>query len=728
MRFALLGQLTAVNDDGGQVLLAGARLRVLLAALLLDANTPISTEALAEAVWDGAPPPAALETLRSYIRRLRRALGPVAEARIAARYPGYLIQVAPEELDVLEFEVLYRRASSAARESRWTEASDAATLALDLWRGDPLLDVRSQVLYDAFVPRLQQFRMRVLEDRIEAELGLGHHKRLIPELKALTGQNPLHERFHARLMLALFRAGRPAEALDAYQRARRTLIDELGVEPGAELRRVHERILAGDPDLLEAPRPTSGSPIGPSAVPRAVPRQLPAGVRHFVGRAIEIKTLSNLVGQASADAGAMVVSAISGGAGIGKTALAIHWAHLNADRFPDGQLYVNLRGFDPSGTPSTPAEALRGFLRALDIPAQSIPADPADQATLYRSRLADQRMLIVLDNACEVDQIRPLLPGSPGCMVLVTSRNQLGGLVALDGAVPMTLDLLSSHEALDLLITRLGRERVLAEEQTASELVALCARLPLALNLAAARAALHPRLRLSELVDGLRDARRLLDTLALGDDAADPRAVFSWSYRALDPLSARVFRLLSMHPGPHITLAAVASLAALDPDVVREILGTLTAAYLITEQERGRYGFHDLLRAYAAEQADAQDSEVERREALRRVCDYYAHSGYAEELVLNPNRSAARFDPPVPGVRSHATSDQAAAVAWFEAEHANILAAQQVAITRGWHATVWQLAWVLRRPPSTCPIHPFAHAPTDTSDVPMSPSSATRRR
>jgi DNA-binding SARP family transcriptional activator/tetratricopeptide (TPR) repeat protein len=689
VRFVLLGPLGLIRDAGERTTIGGARLRVLLAALLLNANKPVSADTLADAVWDGAPPAGAATTLRGHVLRLRRILDPEAGDRIVARDPGYLIRVTGSELDVLEFQELCWGASAAIRDQVWSDVSARAAGALALWQGPPLADVASQGLRDAWVPRLEQTRVQALEWRIEADLQLGRRDQLVPELRALVDEHPLRERFRAQLMVALAGTGRQAEALAAYQDARRVLIGELGIEPGPELRELQERILAGDTELLSPVRQAVA--VGPVVVPR----QLPAATGHFVGRETELKVLSELLPRQAEAGGPVVISAISGTAGIGKTTLAVHWAHQVAPRFPDGQLYVNLRGFDPSHAPMASADAVRRFLDALDVSPERIPPDPEGQAALYRSRLAGRRMLILLDNARSAEQVRPLLPGVPGCLTVITSRDQLGGLVALDGAIPLTLDLLTEAEARDLLIRRLGSERVLSAGRTASELIGLCARLPLALNIAAARAALNPERPLSELVEELRDARRRLDALSMGDTAADVGAVFSWSYRTLSPETARVFRLLGLHTGPDISLEAVASLTALEPAQARRVLWELTRAHLLTEHAPGRFSFHDLLRAYAADKADAQESGSEPEDALRRACDFYLHTGYAADRLIAPNRPAIELDPPADGTWPCPLPDAPAAVAWFDAEHANVVAAQRTAASYGWHSVVWQLAWAL---------------------------------
>jgi DNA-binding SARP family transcriptional activator len=692
VRFVLLGPLTLVHDTGERTTIRGARLRVLLAALLLHANEPVSTDALADALWDGAPPAAAATTLRGHVLRLRRALEPDAGNRIVALDPGYLMRVADSESDVLEFQKLCRSAGTAIRDQAWADAEADATAALARWQGTPLIDVPCQALRDAWMPRLKEARVQALEWRIEAGLHLGHRDELVPELRALVAEHPLRERFHAQLMLALAGAGRQAEALSAYQDARQVLVDELGIEPGPDLRELQERILTGDAELLR-PLPAASEPVPARAA--VIPRQLPAAPGHFVGREAEIKALNDLLPGRDDPDGAVVISAIGGTAGIGKTTLAVHWAHQVAPRFPDGQLYVNLRGFDPSHAPMAPADSLRRFLDALGVAPERIPADPEGQAALYRSSLAGRRVLILLDNARDAEQVRPLLPGAPGCLVVVTSRDQLGGLVALEGAVPLALDLLTEPEARDLLIRRLGSDRVHSDEPAVTELISLCARLPLALNIAIASAALHPGRPLSELVDELRDARRRLDTLSMGDAGADVRAVFSWSYRALGPEAARVFRLLGLQAGQDISVEAAASLTTLEPVDARRVLQELTRAHLLTEHAPGRFSFHDLLRAYAADLAHIREGDDEGEDALRRLCDFYLHTAHAADRLLAPNRAPIEIDPPVRGTRPQPLSDVSAAVAWFDAEHPNVLAAQRTAASYGWHSVVWKLAWTL---------------------------------
>jgi DNA-binding SARP family transcriptional activator/tetratricopeptide (TPR) repeat protein len=422
-----------------------------------------------------------------------------------------------------------------------------------------------------------------------------------------------------------------------------------------------------------------------------VPRQLPTAAAHFAGRERELSTLTGWLDAGTA-AGQAVILAIGGTAGVGKTALALHWAYRVQHRFPDGQLYVNLRGFDASSAPVAPAEAITGLLEALDVPAGRVSPRLDARAGLYRSLVAGRRMLIVLDNARDEAQVRPLLPGAPTCVVLVTGRSQLAGLVAVDAARPLTLDVLSETEARQLLASHLGADRVAAEAVEVAELTALCARLPLALAITAARAALRPVFPLASLAAGLRDIRQRLDWLGTGDQAADVRAVFSWSYRLLGEPAARMFRLLGAHPGPDISETAAASLAAISRPAARAALSELTRANLLQEQAPGRFSLHDLLRAYAADLGDDQ----ERRSAVVRVLDHYLHTTRDAMGLVYPNAYQISAPPPGPGEPPESFSGPQQARAWLQAEYRVLLAAAAAAADSGLDTHVWQLPAVLR--------------------------------
>jgi len=697
--FGLLGPLL-VRDGTRQVAVSAPRQRVLLAALLLAAGRVVSVDALAETVWDGHPPAGARAALHSAIQRLRSTLGPAGAGLIGTRPPGYLIQLGDSEFDVRQFEVLAARGRADAQAGAWVQASDLLREALALWRGEALADVPSQLLRARELPRLEDQRLHALAGRIDADLQLGRHGEVVAELRQLVAARPLVEHFHAQLMLGLYGSGRQADALAAYQAVRRVLADELGVDPGPELRLLHQRILAADPGLLPAAGSPPGAPVadppaGPPGAPAPpVPRQLPVAVRHFAGRAEPLKALAGLAAEAGA---AVVISAIDGTAGIGKTALAVHFAHQVAGQFPDGQLYVNLRGFDPAAPPLAPGEAVRIFLDALAVPTAQVPTGLDAQAGLYRSLLAGRRVLVVLDNARDADQVRPLLPASPGCLVIVTSRRQLTSLVAAEGAYPLTLDLLTEAEALELLTRRLGPERIAADPRAVDELTGLCAHLPLALSIAAARAAGQPALPLASLAAELRGADGRLDALDAGSPAADVRAVFSWSYRQLDPTAARVFRLFGLHPGPDISAPATASMAALPPRDARAALAELAKASLVTGQAGGRFTVHDLLRAYAAERALADDGEADRHAAIGRMLDHYLHTAYSAAMLLHSWGNPAVPPGRQPGVEPERLTSAGEAVAWFEAERPVLMAATARALEAGFDTHAWQIPWAMAR-------------------------------
>jgi len=458
-------------------------------------------------------------------------------------------------------------------------------------------------------------------------------------------------------------------------------------EPMPSIRPRLARALKVSADLLE-----SLLTVDDQRGDAAAPRQLPTAIADFKGRAAELRRLSRVLDAAEASRpGTVAISVISGMAGVGKTALALCWAHEVADRFPGGQLYVNLRGFDPSGTPVTATEAIRGFLDALGVAPDRVPATPEAQAGLYRSLLAGRRMLVLLDNARDEQQVRLLLPAAAGSLVLVTSRSQLAGLAAVDGARPLGLDVLTHGEATELLAARIGPARAAAESGAVSEIANLCACLPLAVAIAAARAATRSGLPLAALADELRSASGRLDALDAGDPTASVRAVFSWSVRHLSREAARMFQLLGIHPGPDISGPAAASLVGCDPVWARRDLGELARAHLITERLPGRYAFHDLLRAYAAEQAD----EAGSKPAIGRVLDHYLHTAASAAHLLNPSHEPVVLAPPSPGAAPEQPADHPQALAWFEEEHQVLLAATAFAAQTGFDVHAWQLSWAL---------------------------------
>ena len=695
MQFGVLGPLQVIAGDSAvpEPALA-ARLRTLLAVLLWRPNQPVPIDEIAELVWDGTPPSGARESTRALVMRLRKRLDERAAARIVTRAPGYSIEVSGDELDASRFETLTQEAGAAVHAGRWAQAARTAAQALDLWRGAALADIGSQLLQDHWVPHLDRLRVQALDWRIEADLHEGRHGQLIPELADATALHPLHERFHGQLMLALVRSGQQAEALAAYEQARGILDRELGVGPSAELRRLHERILARDASLTTAPAPAQAEP-GAGGLVLGVPRQLPAAVTWFTGRKGELAELTQMLERAGSGVpGTVVISAIGGTPGVGKTTLAVHWAHQVAARFADGQLYVNLRGFDRLDAPVTPAEAIREFLDALGVTPDRIPPSLEAQAGLYRSLLSGKQALIVLDNARDEDQVRPLLPGSPGCVVFVTSRNQLTGLAASNGASLITLDVLTAAEARQMLTARLGASRAAAEPAAVAEIADLCGHLPLALAVAAARAVARPKLPLVVLAAELRDASDRLSALEVADVTASVRSVFSWSYQQLSPAAAGMFRLLGLHPGPEITVAAAASLAAGGVAQARRALAELTGAHLLAEHAPDRYLCHDLLHAYASDQAAATDSEPDRQAATSRLLDYYLHTAHVAALAISPSCKPLALPPPRAGAAVEQHADDRQAIAWMEAEQ-DVLIALAALAAEAESPHSWQIPWTM---------------------------------
>jgi DNA-binding SARP family transcriptional activator/Tfp pilus assembly protein PilF len=678
MEFCLLGPLL-VRRDGAAVPIPRGKQRALLAALLLQAGRPVSADRLIDLLWDGGTPPSAAVSLQNYVRRLRRALGDPRRDRIATCPGGYLINVSPAELDITRLETGLAAARTAARQESWQQAAGHAAAAAALWRGEPLSGVDVPLLALQEAPRLSELFLQAREIRIEADLRLARHTDVVMELQELITAHPLREHLQALLMLALYRCGRRAEALAAYRHARALLVEELASEPGPELQALHQQVLTDDP-ALTAPAPEADDQAGTPV--RPMTRQLPAAVGCFTGRDGELATLTGLLdGHASAGVPTMVISAIGGTAGVGKTALAIQWAHRVAAEFPDGQLYVNLRGYDPE-QPLAPGEALAGFLTALGVPGPQIPPGADDRAAAYRSLLAGRRLLIVLDNARDAGQVRPLLPGEPGCLAVVTSRDMLPGLVARDGARRVVLDVLPPADAVALLRELVG-PRVAAEPEMAARLAELCSRLPLALRIAAEMAAARPALMLAALVAEL-DGQGRLDVLeAGGDQATAVRTVFSWSYCNLRPAAARTFRLAALHPGADFDAHAVAALTGMSYPAATRALTELTQASLIHQTDTDRYGMHDLLRAYGAERATTQEPETDRREAMTRLLDHYLHAARGAAGILFPADVAAVADAPG-GASGLVLSDENAAQAWLDAERANLTAVAVYASEHGW--------------------------------------------
>ncbi|GAA3733989.1 BTAD domain-containing putative transcriptional regulator [Plantactinospora mayteni] len=714
LRIQVLGPLT-VAVNGNPVDPGSTRQCALLGLLAVRANTPVSLDALIEVVWGTQPPPAAAELIQSRMSRLRRRLGTSGRATsptwsLDATKGGYQLTVSDEQVDLLPFRRLVEQGRRAG------EAGDAAAAyacyqqAVALCRGEPLADVGVLRSHSAVTALDREWR-RVVVEYADFAAALGQHDRVLPMLRQVTEADPLDEPAHARLIAALAAGGEPAAALAAYDRLRRRLADDLGVDPVPELQRLHQTILRGEPVSAATP---ARSPASPPAAPGAispvlarldVPAQLPIEAPGFTGRQAELARLDAALAAVGPDRTA-VICVVSGTAGVGKTALAVRWGHRVRDRFPDGQLYFNLRGFgaaggsnrqpgDPTGSAVSPEEAVRAFLDALAVPAARIPANPQAQAALYRTLLAGRRVLVVLDNARDAEQVRPLLPSTPGCLAVVTSRNPLTGLVAAEGAHPVPVSLLSVVEGRELLARRLGADRTAAEPDAVDEIVDRCAGLPLALAVVAARATVDLRQSLDAFATQLRDTVSRLDTLDAGDPATAVRATFSWSYHSLTAPAARLFRLLGLHPGPEVAPPVAATLAGVPVATVRALLAELARAHLVAEDVPGRYAFHDLLRAYAGELAYTVESEADRVAAVHRMTDHYLHTGYAASMLLDRHQEPVTPAPPLPGVVVVELADHRAALTWFSTEHRNLLAAVRQASGAGLDRHTWQLAHVV---------------------------------
>jgi len=663
LRVAVLGPVRAWLGEV-ELGLGAPQRRAVLALLAVRANQVIARDELIDGIWGEELPASSVNALHVHVARLRAALEPSRAHRapgqlLLATNRGYQLRLAAGCLDAevfVEGLVAARAARAAGDPAGAAQSLDAA---LRLWQGGALADIPGP-LAQIVRTGLDEQRLAATEEHVDAMLALGRHPEAAQRLVELVRAHPLRERFAAQLMLALYRSERQAEALAAFADARRTLASELGIEPGPQLRQLHAQVLAADPGLdFAAGEAVTLSPA-PAGSRRPGPAQLPADVAAFTGRSQELAELSRL----AAHSPDMVISVVSGTAGAGKTALAIRWARRVAREYPDGQLYVNLRGYDP-GQPVPPGDALAGFLRAPGLPAP---------AATYRSLLDGRRVLVLLDNASSVEQVRPLLPGSSTCLVVVTSRDSLAGLVARHGARRLDLDRLPLADAVGLLRTLIG-DRVDAEPRAAAELAGQCARLPLALRVAAELAAASPGSRLSGLAGELAGEQRRLDLLgAGGDEHTAIDGVFFWSYRHLPAAAARAFRLVGGHPGPDFDAYAVAALASMTITEARDVLALLARAHLVHPAGTGRHGLHDLLRAYASRLAAATDGDAAQAAALTRLRDYYLAAASSAMDALVP--AEKRYRPPVPpaGTLSPQLSGAAQARAWLDAERASVVA------------------------------------------------------
>ncbi|MFI2261339.1 AfsR/SARP family transcriptional regulator [Streptomyces tubercidicus] len=701
VRFGVLGPVRAWHG-AHELDLGGPQDRAFLAVLLLRAGQPVPVSEIVDVLWGAHPPRSAVNVVRRHVGALRRVLEPGLPPRAAGRWlirgsGGYRLRTDGDCLDLLRFRGLREQARQAAAEESPARALELLTQALSLWTGPVASGIAPEVRARLALGALEREHLAALQEAADAALRAGVPGAVLPELREAAAEHPLDEPLLAGLILALAATGRRSEALSTYEAACNRLADELGMDPGSELRDAHRAVLH---DAL--PTPTgqdAGASPRSAPVPRApadlVPAQLPHDLPTFTGRHTELQEVLGMPGGDGQHTGTVVINAIGGMAGVGKTTLAVHWAHQVADRYPDGQLYVNLRGFDPSGAVTDPGEAVRGFLDALGLPPEQIPRGLDAQAALYRSVLAGRRVLVLLDNARDVDQVRPLLPGAPGCLTIVTSRRELTGLVAAHGARSLTLRPFDADQARAFLVGRLGAERIAAEPRAADEIAALCAGLPLALACVAARAAVHPHFPLEAVAAELREAHGSLDAFTRSDTSVDVGTVFSWSTRAVSAEAARLFRLLALHPGPDFSVPAAAAVAGLPPRRARPLLAELSGVHLVNEHRPGRYGFHDLLRAHAAELLETHHTEAERQVAVDRLFQHYLYAAHAAGAVLEPNGHPMPLPPPPEGTRPETFADDHRALAWLTAEHPVLLAVIDAAAASGHDRLVCLLAWSL---------------------------------
>jgi DNA-binding SARP family transcriptional activator len=702
VRFRILGPLEVwTGQDWSGI--GAPKWRALLAALLLNPGQAVSTDRLAAELWGDDPPDRAANLVSVYVLRLRRALGDPEGRVLTTRAPGYQLLLSPGDLDAECFETLAGQGRTALADGDPDRAADKLAEALDLWRGDALADVPPSVLVTAEADRLEESRLSALELRIEADLGCGRGAQLVPELRRLLSDQPLREGLWALLIRALDGAGRHAEALAAYGQAREVIAEELGVDPGPDLQRLYQAILTADADTREPPAaaataPPAGWPAegvhrraGPGSPSRRAPAQLPADVADFTGRAGPLERLYGLLsGGRSRANGAVPVAVVAGTPGLGKTALAIHAAHRLRPDFPDGQLYASLRG--GSEDPVPPDEVLARFLRDLGVDGARVPVDAEERAGMYRTRLAERQMLIVLDDARDAAQVRPLLPGTGSCAVIVSSRHRLSDLV---GSRLIDLDLLDDNEAAELFTRIIGADRAEAEPGPVRDVLGVCAGLPLAIRIAGARLAARRGWTVRTLAGRLADQRRRMDELTAGDLAM--RACFQVSFDALPSKNgngaapARAFRLLGVWQGPSIGLPAAAALIGEPEDPVADALEVLVDANLLESPAPDRYRLHDLLRAYAAERAQADDPPQTVDDAVRRVLDWYLRTADAAAGVVAPPRDRVPLDPAEPGCEPLAFATAEQALDWCEQERTNLVAATRQAAAHGLHDIAWKL-------------------------------------
>ncbi|MEU0547298.1 BTAD domain-containing putative transcriptional regulator [Micromonospora sp. NPDC005979] len=673
--FRLLGPVEA-RYRGQSVDLGSRKQRLVLAILALEAGRVVPLDRLIDLIWSSTPPRAARNTVQALVSRLRaafRAAG-CADEVIEHRGSGYALAVDPITVDAHHFQALTARARKADK-AQAVGLYDAATA---LWRGEALVDVAPADLRERLCSGLDEARWAAVEDRVDAQLHLGDGRELLGELIELVAAHPLRQRLVGQLMQVLHRQGRASDALKCYRQLRVRLAEEFGLDPSPELARLQTAILRADPSpVMSGPSP---------ALERPRPATLPHAVRGFVGREHQLARLD----EATVSSGPTNIWVITGTAGVGKSALAVHWAHRSRPAFPDGQLHLDLRGFTPRQRPLTAAEALTQLLRDLGNDPRAIPPDQEGQLALYRSTLADRRILLLLDNARDAEQVIPLIPSAG--TVLITSRQRLGDLVAQSGAYPLALDVLPASDALALLGHVLGPAAVAAEPQAAADLAGLCGYLPLALRVAAAAVAATPEPRIASVVADLRRGDPLSDLVLDGADSSVVQSALTLSYQALPDRQRRLFRLLGVMIGGTFSAEAVSVVSGLAPLDARRQLRGLAAAHLIEPHPDDRYGFHDLLRRFAAARLAVEEPAGRRNEAQRALLDFLLRRADAAGRQLMPHFLRL----PRVAVADEAVATTETALSWLDCEWPNLMAAIEDTAAHGPQSYAWQLADALR--------------------------------
>ncbi|GAA2907159.1 BTAD domain-containing putative transcriptional regulator [Streptosporangium fragile] len=712
LAFRVLGPLD-VLVDGRRISIGGSRQRIILATLILRVGRVVPVDVLAEAVWGERPPPTARNQVVICVSGLRRAFveAGVPPNVLGTSPPGYVLHADPSQVDVLLAERLAAEARTAEGAGDLGAAARLFAEACDLWRGPTLAGIESAFV-EAEARRLDDRQLTLTEERVDVELALGRHREMIDDLAVLVDANPLRERLRAQLMLARYRCGRRAEALDTYRVGRKHLVEELGIEPGTELQALHDAILRDDPELVPVPAPARLTP-GPDPAPAAeaapvdappatapqtehgvVPAQLPADVPHFVGRAAEIAELDALLDERLGQ-GLLTIALITGVGGVGKSGLAVHWAHRVAHRFPDGQLFVDLRGYDLNARPLAPGAVMDRFLRAFGIAGERIPEDLDERAGLLRTVIGRRQLLLVLDNARFIEQVRPLLPGSGTCCVIVTSRDPLGDLAAREGASVIHLEVLGSADSTALLAGVADSRDMGDDPEAAALLGELCDGLPLALRIVGARLTARSYWTPARLARRLADERRRLDELSYGQLTV--RASFALSYRDLSAEAALMFRRLGLLEAPDFASWAGAALLDIDDLEAEDLIDQLVDAQLLEVAGRDgadqvRYRFHDLVRLYARERAHAEEPAEDRLAAVTRALGCWlalaedAHQREYGGAFTQLHGTVPRWRPAdVDGLLERPLD-------WLDAERGALVAAVSQAARLGASELCWDLA------------------------------------